>query len=173
MAEHHSTPLPAALGGAPLRTVRATDASAAYAYPGPRAGASGGSGASVASGLRLLRRRPAGHGGSPMGARSGRYRGWHRLDDLWGRARGVDGYQCRQGARGDTSGARHGGSRGAQATPVDPTERPSVGGPLRQTGHRWAGRGTNRDALGAGACDDTRADRPRPRAPTATRRRGR
>ena len=35
MAERHSTPLPAALGGAPLRTVRAADASAAYAYPGP------------------------------------------------------------------------------------------------------------------------------------------
>jgi predicted transcriptional regulator of viral defense system len=35
MAEHRSTPLPAVLGGAPLRTVRATDARAAYAYPGP------------------------------------------------------------------------------------------------------------------------------------------
>ena len=35
MANHHSTPLPAALGGAPLRTVRAKDAGAAYAYPGP------------------------------------------------------------------------------------------------------------------------------------------
>jgi predicted transcriptional regulator of viral defense system len=35
MAEHRSTPLPAALGGTPLRTVRAADASAAYAYPGP------------------------------------------------------------------------------------------------------------------------------------------
>lgn len=35
MADHRSTPLPAALGGAPLRTVRAKDAGAAYAYPGP------------------------------------------------------------------------------------------------------------------------------------------
>jgi predicted transcriptional regulator of viral defense system len=35
VADHHSTPLPAALGGAPLRTVRAKDAGAAYAYPGP------------------------------------------------------------------------------------------------------------------------------------------
>jgi predicted transcriptional regulator of viral defense system len=35
MAERRSTPLPAVLGGAPLRTVRAADARAAYAYPGP------------------------------------------------------------------------------------------------------------------------------------------
>ncbi|PXX09228.1 type IV toxin-antitoxin system AbiEi family antitoxin domain-containing protein [Mycolicibacterium moriokaense] len=35
MANRRSTPLPAALGGAPLRTVRAKDAGAAYAYPGP------------------------------------------------------------------------------------------------------------------------------------------
>jgi hypothetical protein len=35
MAEHRSTPLPAALGRAPLRTVRAMNASEAYAYPGP------------------------------------------------------------------------------------------------------------------------------------------
>src|SRR5258708_35612959 len=35
MAERRSTPLPAVLGRAPLRTVRAADARAAYAYPGP------------------------------------------------------------------------------------------------------------------------------------------
>ncbi|PXX10943.1 type IV toxin-antitoxin system AbiEi family antitoxin domain-containing protein [Mycolicibacterium moriokaense] len=35
MADRRSTPLPAALGGAPLRTVRPKDAGAAYAYPGP------------------------------------------------------------------------------------------------------------------------------------------
>jgi predicted transcriptional regulator of viral defense system len=35
MVERRSTPLPAVLGGAPLRTVRAADASVAYAYPGP------------------------------------------------------------------------------------------------------------------------------------------
>jgi predicted transcriptional regulator of viral defense system len=35
MVERRNTPLPAVLAGAPLRTVRAADASAAYAYPGP------------------------------------------------------------------------------------------------------------------------------------------
>lgn len=35
MAQRRNTPLPAALAGAPLRTIRAEDANATYAFPGP------------------------------------------------------------------------------------------------------------------------------------------